>query len=101
MMAEQDNDETRACGLWLYMTRMLSVRCAMFVVSLSGLVYMLRGARECVGILVLSDRTREGKGLRGYNPFPSNPFPSQPLSLPASGTPAVPGATKSRPGPKS
>ena len=55
MMAEQDNDETRACGLWLYMTRMLSVRYAMVVVSLSGLVYMLRGARECVEILITSD----------------------------------------------
>ena len=29
-----------------------------------GLVYMLRGNRECVGILVLSERTRVGKGLR-------------------------------------
>ena len=54
MMAEQDNDETHACGLWLYMTRMLSVRYAMVVVSLSGLVYMLRGNRECVGVLVSS-----------------------------------------------
>ena len=52
MMAEQDNDETRACGLWLYMTRMLSVRYAMVVVFMSGLVYMLRGNRECVGILL-------------------------------------------------
>ena len=52
MMAEQDNDETRACGLWLYMTRMLSVRYAMVVVSMRGLVYMLRGARECVGVLL-------------------------------------------------
>ena len=46
MMAVQDNDETHACGLWLYMTRigMLSVRYAMVAVSMSGLVYMLRGA---------------------------------------------------------
>ena len=58
MMAEQDNDETRACGLWLYMTRMLSQRYAMVVISLSGLVYMLRGNRECDGVLVLSERTR-------------------------------------------
>ena len=63
MMAEQDNDETCACGLWLYMTRMPSVRYAMVVVSLSGLVYMLRGARDDVGILVVSDTTRVGKGL--------------------------------------
>ena len=62
MMAEQDNDETRACGLWLYMTRMLSVRYAMVVVSLSGLVYMLRGNRECVGILFLS---HSNSGERG------------------------------------
>ena len=55
MMAEQDNDETRACGLWLYMTRMLSVRYAMVVVSLSGLVYMLRGARDDDGVLLTSD----------------------------------------------
>ena len=58
MMAEQDNDETRACGLLLYMTRMLSQRYAMVAVFMSGLVYMLRGARECDGVLVLSDRTR-------------------------------------------
>ena len=51
MMAEQDNDETHACGLWLYMTRMLSVRYAMVAVSLSGLVYMLRGARDDDGVL--------------------------------------------------
>ena len=63
MMAEQDNDETRACGLWLYMTRMLSVRYAMVVVSMRGLVYMLRRARECDGVLFLSDKNREGKGL--------------------------------------
>ena len=67
MMAEQDNDETRACGLWLYMTRMLSVRYAMVVVSLSGLVYMLRGARDHVGVLILSDRIRGGKGLKTPN----------------------------------
>ena len=63
MMAEQDNDETRACGLWLYMTRMLSVRYAMVVVSLSGLVYMLRGARDDDGVLFVSDTNRGGKGL--------------------------------------
>ena len=70
MMAEQDNDETRACGLWLYMTRMLSVRYAMVVNSLSGLVYMLRGDGECVGVLVVSDTTSGGKGLirRGLCP---------------------------------
>ena len=61
MMAEQDNDETRACGLWLYMTRMLSVRYAMVVVSMSGLVYMLRGARDDDGVLVVSDTTRPGR----------------------------------------
>ena len=63
MMAEQDNDETCACGLWLYMTRMLSVRYAMVVVFMRGLVYMLRGNRECVGILFVSDTNRVGKGL--------------------------------------
>ena len=63
MMAEQDNDETRACGLWLYMTRMLSVRYAVVVNSLSGLVYMLRGNRECVGVLIYSEYIRTGKGL--------------------------------------
>ena len=52
MMAEQDNDETRACGLWLYMTRMLSVRYAMVAVSMCGLVYMLRGDGECDGVRV-------------------------------------------------
>ena len=64
MMAEQDNDETRACGLWLYMTRMLSVQYAMVeAVFMSGLVYMLRGARECDGILFTSEVNSAGKGL--------------------------------------
>ena len=49
MMAEQDNDETRACGLLLYTTRMLSKRYAMVAVSMRGLVYMLRGGRDDVG----------------------------------------------------
>ena len=52
MMAEQDNDETRACGLLLYMTRILSQRHAMVAVSMRGLVYMLRRARECDGVRV-------------------------------------------------
>ena len=39
MMAEQDNDETRACGLWLYMTRMLSWRHAMVAVSMGAHVH--------------------------------------------------------------
>ena len=63
MMAAQDNDETRACGLWLYMTRMLSQRYAMVVISLSGLVYMLRRARECDGVLFPLKGNRMGKGL--------------------------------------
>ena len=63
MVAEPDNNETRACGLLLYMTRMLSQRYAMVVISLSGLVYMLRGNRECVGILFCSEPNRGGKGL--------------------------------------
>ena len=41
---------------------------AMVAVSLSGLVYMLRGNRECVGILITLNVIRGGKGLNAALP---------------------------------